>query len=323
MKATVIIPSYNAEKTIRQTLTPLVGNFKVIVVNDGSSDRTMEIATQIGADTVRLDKRKGVAIARNRGAKEATSEILVFVDADVVIGASEVERMVHYLDNHPDVHAVGAIPQDKPNLSNQWSSHVVAYRTAWPYLREPLKECFLSPFQSECGAIRRKCFEAVGGFSSRYTGVGMEEFDLGHRMEKAGYRNVLLPQIRYQQHYKSLLTRTKILRRRVALWVPLLMRRGKLESSGSLGDLSDLFSCFATYILLFSLFMGFGVLGLIISILTEFRFLKYVYRNSGFLMCLWSYLGVQLMHLSVGLGFFSGLMGLIRLPDRNALRNNM
>ncbi|HIH15026.1 MAG TPA: glycosyltransferase [Nanoarchaeota archaeon] len=82
MKVTVIIPAYNEEKYIERTLQA-ISDAEIVVVCNGCTDKTEDIARKY-ADTVIVLKEKGVSRARNAGAKEACSERLVFMDADIL-----------------------------------------------------------------------------------------------------------------------------------------------------------------------------------------------------------------------------------------------
>jgi glycosyltransferase involved in cell wall biosynthesis len=86
-----IVPAYNEESLIGPTLAAIHAAardsgepYEVIVVDDGSTDRTAEVARECGARVVRVDCRQ-IAGTRNAGAREAAGEILIFVDADTVI----------------------------------------------------------------------------------------------------------------------------------------------------------------------------------------------------------------------------------------------
>lgn len=82
----VIIPAYNAEATIQQTIRSVLSqtykNYEIIVVDDGSRDATAEIVRQY--DTVRYiyQENQGVSAARNRGLRESKGEWIAFLDAD-------------------------------------------------------------------------------------------------------------------------------------------------------------------------------------------------------------------------------------------------
>ena len=84
----VLIPLYNKEKYIKKTLDSILNqtfsNFEIIIINDGSTDKSCEIIESIKDDRIRLIHKKngGVSSARNRGIGEAKGEFIAFLDAD-------------------------------------------------------------------------------------------------------------------------------------------------------------------------------------------------------------------------------------------------
>ena len=97
----VIIPSFNAEATLDACLRAVSGSvctpLEVIIVDDASSDRTAEIASSHGARLLANETQFGAAYSRNVGAMAAAGEILVFVDADVVVNADAISQAVDCL----------------------------------------------------------------------------------------------------------------------------------------------------------------------------------------------------------------------------------
>ena len=98
----VIIPAYNASRTIRACLQSVLaaeygGPVEVIVVDDGSTDETSTIAASLGCVTVRRDTNGGPALARNAGAQAARGEILIFLDADTEMRTDTVREAVRAL----------------------------------------------------------------------------------------------------------------------------------------------------------------------------------------------------------------------------------
>ncbi len=90
VKISFVIPTYNAERTVRETVESILSfslPFEIIVADDGSEDRTREIVSMIGDDRVRLlaCPRGGVSRARNAGLAEAKGEYVHFTDADDLV----------------------------------------------------------------------------------------------------------------------------------------------------------------------------------------------------------------------------------------------
>lgn len=95
----IIVPAYNAEKTVCAAVDSLLKqtykNIEIIVVNDGSSDRTAEVLEPYGERIRVIHKENGgVSSARNRGIQEATGEYLMFADADDLCREDMVDSVV-------------------------------------------------------------------------------------------------------------------------------------------------------------------------------------------------------------------------------------
>lgn len=87
MKISLIIPAYNEEKTIGNLISVALKNpfiDEVVVVNDGSEDRTPIVAKKMGVDLVNLSENKGKGYALFEGVKKTTGDIIVFLDADLI-----------------------------------------------------------------------------------------------------------------------------------------------------------------------------------------------------------------------------------------------
>lgn len=100
MSVSFIIPAYNEERLLGATLSALAGAARglgepveVIVVDDASTDRTAAVAAEHGARVVPVECRQ-IAATRNAGARAATGEMLVFVDADTIVTGSAVRAAV-------------------------------------------------------------------------------------------------------------------------------------------------------------------------------------------------------------------------------------
>lgn len=98
MRLTVVIPAYNAESTIERCLGALVDqkgvvlnrDFTILLVNDGSTDRTVEIASRFPVGIVNLEKNSGRLAARQTGAEQALTKHILLVDTRVEIDPDAV-----------------------------------------------------------------------------------------------------------------------------------------------------------------------------------------------------------------------------------------
>jgi len=99
MKVSIIIPAYNEEKDIKDVLDSIMRQtypkekIETIVIDDKSTDKTAEIAKKYPVKLIK-GQHKGVGAARNLGIKNATGDIILFVDADQVLDKNYVKEIV-------------------------------------------------------------------------------------------------------------------------------------------------------------------------------------------------------------------------------------
>jgi glycosyltransferase involved in cell wall biosynthesis len=112
VKVSVIIPAYNAEKFIKETINSVLNqdfqDFEIIVVNDASTDRTKDIVQKIVGkeDKVRffsLPENKGRGGAVNKGIDNSRGEYIVFLDSDDLMVEKRLKSQVDFLDENKDV----------------------------------------------------------------------------------------------------------------------------------------------------------------------------------------------------------------------------
>ena len=108
----VVIPAYNAERTIAATLATVLGqtvaDIEVVVVDDGSTDGTAQLATSLGDPRLRVvhQANAGHAAARNTGIAQARGTYVSMIDADDLWLTNKLERQLAVLRRHPGVRAV-------------------------------------------------------------------------------------------------------------------------------------------------------------------------------------------------------------------------
>ena len=130
MDISVIIPAYNEEKYIYQTATikrwmPSNFSFEVIVVDHGSSDKTVAIAIECGVTVVDGKGLKTIAALRNLGVKQAKGKILFFIDADITFSqqwSNNITDVVLSLQDDPNqiCGSLPIVPEDSSKLMKYW-----------------------------------------------------------------------------------------------------------------------------------------------------------------------------------------------------------
>lgn len=104
----VIIPAYNAEKTIQETIDSVLNqtfqDFEIIVINDGSQDKTLEIVNSIKDPRLQVFSYPNAkqAASRNRGISHSTGEFLAFLDADDLWKPDKLEAQLKALQDNPE-----------------------------------------------------------------------------------------------------------------------------------------------------------------------------------------------------------------------------
>ena len=104
----VIIPAYNAEQTILDTIASIqkqsFSDFELLIINDGSTDRTLELVQAIADERIQIFsyKNAGVSAARNRGISHASGEFISFIDADDLWTPDKLELQLAALEHRPE-----------------------------------------------------------------------------------------------------------------------------------------------------------------------------------------------------------------------------
>ena len=181
-----IVPAYDEERLIGRTLRAIDGAgralgapFEVIVADDASSDRTADLARELGARVVHLCRRQ-IAAARNAGARAAAGDLLVFVDADTIVNPPVVRAALEAVRDG----AVGGGSRFRFDDPVPPYGRVVA-AVAGPLYRAMrlASGCFLF--------CTREAFAAAGGFDE--TLLVAEELAMSRALRRQG-RFVIVPQ---------------------------------------------------------------------------------------------------------------------------------
>jgi glycosyltransferase involved in cell wall biosynthesis len=183
MEFSIIVPTYMEEGCIEKCLRSIVEQqykrteFEIIVSDARSTDNTTDIARRF-ADSVIVKDRKGIAYGRNAGAKNASGDILVFVDADATLDQNFL-CYCHQEFSNPAI--IGMTGIAKPSDGGILQRFV--YRNTYGLVR--FFQLFgLSLFPGICIAYRRSVFLDMGGFREDF-GI-VEDLDLSRRMSHIG-----------------------------------------------------------------------------------------------------------------------------------------
>jgi glycosyltransferase involved in cell wall biosynthesis len=192
LKISIVIPTYNAAKTINNTLDSILNqtykNFEIIIVNDGSTDETVKLLNSYITKLSEDDRRKikiinqenqGSNPTRNRGAAEAKGEYLLFCDSDLTMKPDMLEKMLDAL-------------KINPAKSFAYSSFKLGWKLfqLWPYTAERLRQM---PYIHTTSLIRREFFPGFDNQIKR-----LQDWDLWLTMLEQGHEGVYIPEILFK-----------------------------------------------------------------------------------------------------------------------------
>lgn len=197
----VLMTVYNREKYIRQAIESVLAssymNFELILVDDGSKDKSVEIIREYMASEPRIrlfvnEKNLGDYLNRNKAASLARGKYLKYVDADDLIYPHGLAVMVSMMEQFPQAgYGLTSLEQDYskiyPFMLTGQEAYYRHYFVARLFHKAPLS-----------AIIRKDVFEKAGGFSGkRYIG----DFEMWHTLS-ASYPVVLMPQglVWYREH---------------------------------------------------------------------------------------------------------------------------
>jgi cellulose synthase/poly-beta-1,6-N-acetylglucosamine synthase-like glycosyltransferase/spore germination protein YaaH/peptidoglycan/xylan/chitin deacetylase (PgdA/CDA1 family) len=197
----VLVPAFNEEKTIGKTLESLQGSthqrMEILVIDDGSTDRTSEVVRQYAAldSRIRLISKPngGKATALNIGMREAKNDLVVTIDADTILMPKTINELIKPFGD-PDVDAVcGNI--EVGNVHNILTGfQALEYITAQNFDRRAFEELnAISVVPGATGAWRRHKVLAIGGYESDTL---TEDADLTIKLLIKGGKIVYAPEAR-------------------------------------------------------------------------------------------------------------------------------
>jgi cellulose synthase/poly-beta-1,6-N-acetylglucosamine synthase-like glycosyltransferase len=190
---TIVVPAYNEEVGIERSVRSLAASeypdFEVVIVDDGSTDRTAEIVSGLDLDVVRLVRQDnaGKAAALNTGIEVSDSEVVVMVDGDTIFEPGTLRTLVQPLAD-PEVAAVSGNTKvgNRRSLLGRWQH--IEYVMGFNLDRRMYEVLQCTPtVPGAAGAFRRDVLAELGGVPSDTLA---EDTDLTLAIGRAGHRVV-------------------------------------------------------------------------------------------------------------------------------------
>lgn len=214
----IIIPAYNAQKTILKTISSVRQqthtDWELIVINDGSTDNTSEIAKSITDSRIQIFDypNSGVATARNRGIERATGDYIAFLDADDTWTSNKLELQLKALQQNPQASVAYSWTYFLYEATGVCSPSEQIYYQGNVY-RELLSNNFLCSGSNPL--IRSAAINSVGFFDSSFPHCA--DWDYYLRLA-AKYEFVVVPQhqIYYLQSGSSMTSKISAIEKQLA-----------------------------------------------------------------------------------------------------------
>ncbi len=250
----IVIPVYNGGDKFQCCLESVCAlqppPLELIVVSDGGTDGSADIAEKFNAEVIRLLERGGPARARNAGAGRARGDIVLFIDADVAVPSDLLHRLIEGFNVVPHTAAVIGSYDSEPAAQGVISQYK---NLLHHYVHQQSNEEAMT-FWGACGAIKRDVFSAMGGFDERYRRPCVEDIDLGYRLRAAKHAIRLHKalQVKHLKRWTFVSLLNSDIRDRAVPWTELIMRHRVFRSDLNL-RFSDRLSVVASFLLLLTI----------------------------------------------------------------------
>lgn len=188
MKLSVVIPAYNEESYLPSCLQSLQNqtfrDFEIIVVDNNSTDKTAEIATQHGANIIH-EPIKGVGAARKKGFAQARGDIIISTDADCTFPPDWLEKITHAFKNPSIIAVYGTTIIEDPSI---WKRQLSYYMMSIFYqINDWLNK---KQFQGSNSAVRKTAYTKTTGYNASLG--ALEDADLCKKLMEISIPSAIL-----------------------------------------------------------------------------------------------------------------------------------
>ncbi len=311
----VIIPVYNGQEHLGACLDALqksqYAHYETIVVDDGSTDRSAEIAAQYPVKVLRLDENRGAGAARNQAVAHSRGKWLFFLDADILVETNTLSALIACVERHPHLDAFFCSYQAETPVNSFFSR----YKNYQHHYTHQTSQAEAVTFAAGYGAIKKEVFVRMRGFDPHLR--WLEDIDLGYRLHAAGYRIRLEKDIVFThlKRYTLMGLLRSDIRHRAIPWTQLMLKY-RIGRSDLNTKYQNIFSvCCAWFLFcypmaaLVRLWSGtVWLVGAAALLLANHGFLRLLLRQAGWIFTLKSVLMLWFNYFYSGAGLFLGLV---------------
>ncbi|MDZ4850473.1 MAG: glycosyltransferase family A protein [Pirellulaceae bacterium] len=207
-QVSIVMPAFESQRYIAQAIRSIqaqtLRDFELIVIDDGSTDRTASIVSELAREDSRIrlfsQDKADIAVSRNRGLKEARAPFVAAMDADDVNYRNRLEMQVAFMNKNPTCVCLGAAVDlcDDRGFVFSTEFHPIGH----DQILERLLNGDGAVIRQPVCMVRADCARSVGGYDSRYSST--EDLDLFLRLSEIGtLSNIDKPLLMYRLHRGS------------------------------------------------------------------------------------------------------------------------
>lgn len=220
MDLSIIIPSYNTKKLLRECLDSIKRykgklSIEIVVVDNGSTDSSVKYLKKVAKDRmiqiILLDQNWGFAGAVNRGIKKVGGKFLLLLNSDTQIQKETLKKAIEFAQKHPQaiiglqlVNLDGSIqpsvyhfPSVMRAIKEFWLGQKDSYQKYFPKSKKPAK---VNAVTGAAMLIPRKVIKKAGLFDEKYF-FYFEDLDYCRRAQRAGFNIYYLPSAKVFHHH--------------------------------------------------------------------------------------------------------------------------
>jgi len=244
-RVSVIVPAYQAEDHLPSCLAALArqtaasSSFEILVVDDGSTDRTAQAALNADVRCLSHERNRGTAAARNTGAREAQAGVLLFLDADVVADEGLVGAVLELFEAESD----GEVPcqaatgrYDAEPANEGWFPRYKGLWTWFCWNESAARRGESDHLQGALCAVRRALFWKIDGFDECYEGGNVEDYEFSTRLQQAGVTILFEPRIAGRHYFPGFAAAARNYAARTRMWLRLRFGTRQNDSRVRLGS---------------------------------------------------------------------------------------
>src|SRR5262245_26554108 len=208
-KVSVVIPTKNRSALLAEAIERIESQtvprevYEVIVIDNDSSDETRAVLEQKAKAFSNLkcgvQDKPGAAATRNAGLRLAKGSLILFIDDDVQAEPNLIEAHLECHRKNPNASVIGVVTMPWGNTTDPFLRYLRDHRILNPYT--PSKGPIDFAYYHTCNvSTPTHVLLSVGGFNESFQIYGMEDIELGYRLEKAGSRMVFAPDAKAVHH---------------------------------------------------------------------------------------------------------------------------